>query len=68
MPPSSPNISSYLLDLQLDHPLLGQLWGQHLEAEQQVSGGDCVQRVRWQEHAVEAILDHLPGKQWSGAL
>lgn len=55
--------AAYLLDLQLHYPLLGQLWGQHLEAEQQVCGRDCVQRLGWQEHALEAVLDYLPGKQ-----
>lgn len=67
-PSCSASPPAHLLDLQLHDPLLGQLWGQHLEAEQQVRGADRVKTVGRQEHAVKAILDHLPGKQWNGAM
>lgn len=42
IPPSSPNMPSYLLDLKLHHAFLGQFWGQHLKAKQQVRWRDCV--------------------------
>lgn len=36
----------YLLDLQKHHPLFGEIFRQHLKAEEQVTRRNCVQGVR----------------------
>lgn len=56
---SNQNMLDYLLDVEQQHSLLGQIFGKNLEAEQHVGGGDRVQGVGRQEHALEAVLPHL---------
>lgn len=59
---SNQNMLDYLLDVEQQHSLLGQIFGKNLEAEQHVGGGDRVQGVGRQEHALEAVLPHLRGE------
>lgn len=49
----------YLLDLQKHHLLFGEIFRQHLKAEEQVTRRNCVQGVRRYEDPVKSAFHYL---------